>query len=60
MHEQVFDFKYIFNQTLHAKKNQRKSEFFMNDTFGTLTQPFIRNTTKKKNTCVFAFYLFMR
>ena len=30
----------------------------MNDMFGTLTQPFIRNNTKKKNTCVLALVMF--
>ena len=30
----------------------------MNDTFGTITQPFIKNVTKKKNTCVLALVMF--
>ena len=30
----------------------------MNDTFGTLTQPFIINTMKKNNTCVLELVMF--
>ena len=32
----------------------------MNDTFGTITQPFIINTMKKKNTFVLELVIFMR
>ena len=32
----------------------------MNDTFGTITQPFNMNTIKEKNTCILELVIFMR
>ena len=54
-----FAISFMLNPTLHVNKSFKEQiEKFMNDTFGTLTQPFIINTVKKKNTCVLSLVMF--
>ena len=45
----------MINPTLHVNKEFKEQvKKCMNDTFGTITQPFIKNTMKNKNTFVLA------
>ena len=54
-----FAIDYMVHPTFHANKAFKEQvEKYMNDTFGTITQPFIINTTKKKNICVLALLMF--
>ena len=49
----------MVNPTLHVNKVfQEQVEKCIDDTFDTITQPFIRNTMKKKNTCVLSLVMF--
>ena len=49
----------MVNPALHVNKVfQEKVEKCIDDTFDTITQPFIRNTMKKKNTCVLSLVMF--
>ena len=49
----------MVNPTLRVNKAFKEQvEKCMNDTFGTLAQTFIRNTIKKKNTCVLTLVMF--
>ena len=54
-----FAIGYIINPTLNVNKSFKdKVEKCMNNMFGTLTQPFIKNVMTKNNTCVLALIRF--
>ena len=51
-HINEFAIAYMVNPILHVNKSYKgKVEKCMNDTFGTIKQPFIRNTSEKKYLC---------
>ena len=58
-HINKFAIVYMVNPTSHVNKSLKyQLEKCTNDTFGTTTQPFIKNTIKNKNSCVLALLIF--
>ena len=58
-HINEFEIGYMINPNLNVNKSfKEKVEKCMNNTFSALTQPFIKNTMSKKNTCVLALLMF--